>query len=60
MLFAKIDMVRVAKKALSEKNGSIIPLITNTDSLKNMKIERHVCINTTAAGGNVELLINSN
>ena len=60
MLFAKIDMVRVAKKALAEKNGSIIPLITNTDSLKNMKIERHVCINTTAAGGNVELLINSN
>ena len=60
MLFATIDMVRVAKKALAEKNGSIIPLITNTDSLKNMKIERHVCINTTAAGGNVELLINSN
>ncbi len=60
MLFAKIDMVRVAKKALAEKNGSIIPLITNTETLKNMKIERHVCINTTAAGGNVELLINSN
>jgi RHH-type proline utilization regulon transcriptional repressor/proline dehydrogenase/delta 1-pyrroline-5-carboxylate dehydrogenase len=53
-------MVRVAKKALAEKNGSIIPLITNTETLKNMKIERHVCINTTAAGGNVELLINSN
>ncbi|MGB1344392.1 MAG: bifunctional proline dehydrogenase/L-glutamate gamma-semialdehyde dehydrogenase PutA [Amylibacter sp.] len=60
MLFATIDMVRVAKKALAEKNGSIIPLITNTETLKNMKIERHVCINTTAAGGNVELLINSN
>ena len=60
MLFATIDMVRVAKKALAERHGTIIPLITNTETLKNMKTERHVCVNTTAAGGNVELLINSN
>ena len=60
ILSSTTEDVRDAKKALADRNGNIIPLITNAKNLQNMKIERHVCIDTTAAGGNVDLLINAN
>lgn len=41
--------------ALADRNGPIIPLITDQD-FSQCVIERHVCIDTTAAGGNASLL----
>lgn len=43
------------RKALAERDGAIVPFITNRDQ-NRFHIERHVCIDTTASGGNAELL----
>ncbi len=42
--------------ALSRRDGPIIPLISEIDPLERLTIERHICIDTTAAGGNAALL----
>lgn len=50
------DQTRVAREALSKRSGPIIPLITTSDPTAHCQIERHLCIDTTAAGGNASLL----
>lgn len=49
---------RAIRKALASREGPIIPLISELgDGLyKACLLERHVCIDTTAAGGNANLL----
>ncbi|NNU80201.1 bifunctional proline dehydrogenase/L-glutamate gamma-semialdehyde dehydrogenase PutA [Halovulum dunhuangense] len=48
---------REIRKALAARKGAILPLSTGTTDLEAMcRLERHVCIDTTAAGGNVALL----
>ncbi|MEJ6403497.1 bifunctional proline dehydrogenase/L-glutamate gamma-semialdehyde dehydrogenase PutA [Yoonia sp. 2307UL14-13] len=47
---------RSLEKALSERDGPIIPLITGQPDTAYALMERHVCIDTTAAGGNAALL----
>ncbi|MEL7259585.1 MAG: aldehyde dehydrogenase family protein, partial [Pseudomonadota bacterium] len=42
--------------ALSKRNGPILPLITGQPDLGHVMGERHVCVDTTAAGGNAALL----
>jgi RHH-type proline utilization regulon transcriptional repressor/proline dehydrogenase/delta 1-pyrroline-5-carboxylate dehydrogenase len=42
--------------ALSERDGPILPLITSMPDLGHVVHERHLCIDTTAAGGNASLL----
>ena len=42
--------------ALAKRPGTLIPLITDLDIEARCRIERHVCIDTTAAGGNASLL----
>ena len=42
--------------ALSRRQGPILPLITGMPDRAHALHERHVCIDTTAAGGNAELL----
>ncbi len=42
--------------ALSERNGPILPLITGQPDTGHARHERHVCVDTTAAGGNAALL----
>jgi len=42
--------------ALSQREGPIIPLITGYPDIAHIYFERHVCIDTTASGGNAELL----
>ncbi len=55
-LWSTPDDLSLAKRALSQRQGAIIPLIT-TSEMKDMCIhERHICIDTTAAGGNASLL----
>lgn len=46
-----------AKQALAQRAGAILPLINDLEQLKHACVyERHVCIDTTAAGGNASLL----
>ncbi|MRH79108.1 bifunctional proline dehydrogenase/L-glutamate gamma-semialdehyde dehydrogenase PutA [Spiribacter sp. C176] len=42
--------------ALARREGPIIPLITGYPDTAHVYFERHVCIDTTASGGNAELL----
>ena len=43
-------------RSLASRNGPIIPLITGRPDLAHVCHERHLCIDTTAAGGNAALL----
>ncbi|MBE7733330.1 bifunctional proline dehydrogenase/L-glutamate gamma-semialdehyde dehydrogenase PutA [Devosia faecipullorum] len=47
------------RKALSRRSGPILPLVTDAGQLDRMIHERHVCIDTTAAGGNATLMVSA-
>lgn len=47
---------RAVRKALAERSGAILPLIIERDMTSRCHMERHICIDTTAAGGNAALL----
>ncbi|WP_414897589.1 bifunctional proline dehydrogenase/L-glutamate gamma-semialdehyde dehydrogenase PutA [Rhodovulum sp. YEN HP10] len=42
--------------ALAEREGPILPLIAGMPDPAHVRLERHLCIDTTAAGGNAALL----
>jgi len=46
---------RACRIALAERGGPILPLIVSDDPLMLVR-EEHVCIDTTASGGNTQLL----
>ena len=50
------DTARHLRVALAARDGPIIPLWTAADPGAAMTLERHLCIDTTAAGGNATLL----
>ncbi|RJL12336.1 bifunctional proline dehydrogenase/L-glutamate gamma-semialdehyde dehydrogenase PutA [Paracoccus siganidrum] len=43
-------------QALAARDGEIVPLITATPDLAHIAHERHLCVDTTAAGGNTTLM----
>ncbi|MEO1749469.1 MAG: aldehyde dehydrogenase family protein, partial [Pseudomonadota bacterium] len=43
-------------KTLAKREGPIIPLITGRPDMAHACLERHLCVDTTAAGGNASLL----
>ncbi|MBD3764998.1 MAG: bifunctional proline dehydrogenase/L-glutamate gamma-semialdehyde dehydrogenase PutA [Rhodobacterales bacterium] len=47
---------RAAVQALARRPGPILPLITHWPDAGHARVERHLCIDTTAAGGNARLL----
>ncbi|CAN5259806.1 bifunctional proline dehydrogenase/L-glutamate gamma-semialdehyde dehydrogenase PutA [soil metagenome] len=47
---------RAIRKALAKRDGPILPAIFDSDIAGRCVIERHVCIDTTASGGNVALM----
>lgn len=47
---------RTYRQALASLSGPILPLIMEADPLPRLILERHTCIDTTAAGGNAALL----
>ncbi|MCB2128400.1 MAG: bifunctional proline dehydrogenase/L-glutamate gamma-semialdehyde dehydrogenase PutA [Rhodobacteraceae bacterium] len=47
---------RAFAAALAERSGPILPLITAMPDLGHVALERHVCVDTTASGGNAQLL----
>lgn len=42
--------------ALASRQGPILPLLTDAPDLCHVAVERHLCVDTTAAGGNAALL----
>ncbi|WP_101069242.1 bifunctional proline dehydrogenase/L-glutamate gamma-semialdehyde dehydrogenase PutA [Roseovarius salinarum] len=47
---------RAYAQALSRRDGPILPLITGQPDTGHVVHERHVCVDTTASGGNAALL----
>jgi RHH-type proline utilization regulon transcriptional repressor/proline dehydrogenase/delta 1-pyrroline-5-carboxylate dehydrogenase len=43
-------------RVLAARTGPILPLITDRPDAAHVLLERHVCIDTTASGGNAQLL----
>ena len=56
MSCATEEKLRAYRVALSRRDGRIIPLLVGTDEPERLVLERHVCIDTTAAGGNASLI----
>jgi len=50
------DNASELRKALASREGAIVPLLTEKEFALWLTREKHVCIDTTAAGGNAELL----
>jgi len=55
-LWSELDDLKQARKALAARSGPIIPLISTYEMGPFCLLERHICIDTTAAGGNASLL----
>ena len=54
--WSEIEDIRAIRMALAQRDGALLPLITEQQFDHQCLVERHVCIDTTAAGGNVSLL----
>jgi RHH-type proline utilization regulon transcriptional repressor/proline dehydrogenase/delta 1-pyrroline-5-carboxylate dehydrogenase len=54
--FADENTLRAYRKVLAEREGAILPLINEQNFADRIHLERHICIDTTAAGGNASLL----
>ncbi|WP_225029791.1 bifunctional proline dehydrogenase/L-glutamate gamma-semialdehyde dehydrogenase PutA [Xinfangfangia pollutisoli] len=50
------DQARLRAQALAARPGPILPLVGGAPDAGHALLERHVCIDTTAAGGNARLL----
>ncbi len=48
---------RTYAQALARRQGPILPLIGAMPDIGHARLERHVCIDTTASGGNAQLLV---
>ncbi|MCA2012459.1 bifunctional proline dehydrogenase/L-glutamate gamma-semialdehyde dehydrogenase PutA [Cereibacter sphaeroides] len=48
---------RAYAQALARRAGAILPLITSQPDRAHALTERHLCIDTTASGGNAQLLV---
>ena len=55
-LWGSPEALRPARVALAAREGPIVPLLAERDLSERCMLERHVCIDTTAAGGNASLL----
>lgn len=58
-LWHDVEAQRHIRRALSQRKGAILPLLDETDMGERCVLERHICIDTTASGGNVSLLTNN-
>lgn len=56
ILWAEESSLRKARFAMANRTGALLPLIDAHDVVERCTLERHVCIDTTAAGGNAALL----
>ncbi|MFV0298067.1 MAG: bifunctional proline dehydrogenase/L-glutamate gamma-semialdehyde dehydrogenase PutA [Hyphomicrobiaceae bacterium] len=56
MAAADDEKLRAFAITLAKRTGAIVPLIIGTPSPDRLLVEQHLCIDTTAAGGNASLL----
>ena len=54
--FASDEQLKPLRQALASRDGKLIPLLAEQDMHQWCSHERHICIDTTAAGGNTSLL----
>ena len=54
--WGEADTARAYECALAARKGPILPLLTGQPDAARVLGERHVCVDTTAAGGNAALL----
>jgi RHH-type proline utilization regulon transcriptional repressor/proline dehydrogenase/delta 1-pyrroline-5-carboxylate dehydrogenase len=57
--FAPDATLKAYRQALAVRDGALIPLLAEDDLIERLTLERHLCVDTTAAGGNVALLSQS-
>jgi RHH-type proline utilization regulon transcriptional repressor/proline dehydrogenase/delta 1-pyrroline-5-carboxylate dehydrogenase len=50
------EIARQYDRALAQRKGAIIPLMLGLPDTARVRQERHVCVDTTASGGNAALL----
>jgi RHH-type proline utilization regulon transcriptional repressor/proline dehydrogenase/delta 1-pyrroline-5-carboxylate dehydrogenase len=50
------EAARALDRALAAREGPLVPLVTGLPDPAHVLTERHVCVDTTAAGGNAALL----
>ena len=50
------ETARAIELALAARSGPIVPLIRGLPDTARVRAERHVCVDTTASGGNAQLL----
>lgn len=51
--------LKALRITLAKRSGALIPLITELSDIHQFVLERHLCIDTTAAGGNASLIAKS-
>lgn len=56
LFWGQDDDKRAARRALAARDGAILPLLTGRNTQGLLAREEHVCIDTTASGGNAQLL----
>lgn len=56
MWWGSEDEARRIEQALAQRKGPIVPLIRGLPDMARVREERHVCVDTTASGGNAALL----
>ncbi|MEM7290288.1 MAG: aldehyde dehydrogenase family protein, partial [Pseudomonadota bacterium] len=56
LFWGEESVSRNIREALAQRTGAIVPLLTSPDDGYMLELERHVCIDTTASGGNTALL----
>ncbi|MDQ2094633.1 bifunctional proline dehydrogenase/L-glutamate gamma-semialdehyde dehydrogenase PutA [Rhodalgimonas zhirmunskyi] len=56
LLWSDADTARPYARALARRTGPILPLLTGAPDAAHALHERHVCVDTTASGGNAALL----
>lgn len=48
--------LRDIRLTLSRREGALVPILAGPEDAGRLQLERHVCIDTTAAGGNASLM----
>ena len=54
--WAEDELARAYRRALAARQGPIVPLVTGRNLADYCLLERHICTDTTATGGNAALL----
>ncbi|MDC0661480.1 bifunctional proline dehydrogenase/L-glutamate gamma-semialdehyde dehydrogenase PutA [Marinobacter sp. SS21] len=53
---AEHELLKQYRVALARREGALLPLITEPALAQRFVLERHLCVDTTAAGGNASLI----